>query len=208
MYVVFNPLSHSAMPTDTLTFADNEAQDPMSSRSAGNSISTLLNPPDSSGTSTNHLIGFTFTAPSPTLPNFSLPEFNAAEAMSEGVFQDGSNNPTGKNSPLLPPNPGNEDERPHLPQTPAEQVGNFPAVPSPDQWTQVETEWANAPAKTANDLVTVWTGLLGWDAPPPAGTTAPDQTTPFVPLVAAAPSMLLSEFENWYQSCPLLMQVS
>ncbi|KAL9046182.1 MAG: hypothetical protein Q9214_000918, partial [Letrouitia sp. 1 TL-2023] len=193
---------------DALWTEYNETQDPMSSRSAGNSISTLLNPPDSSGTSTNHLIGFTFTAPSPTLPVFSLPEFNAAEAMSEGVFQDGSNNPTAKNSPLLPPNPGNEDERPHLPQTPAEQVGDFPAAPVPDPWTQVETEWANAPVKTANDLVTVWTRLLGWDAPPPAGTTAPDQTTPFVPLVAAAPSMLLSDFENWYQSCPLVRQIS
>ncbi|KAL9607824.1 MAG: hypothetical protein Q9167_007297 [Letrouitia subvulpina] len=193
---------------DALWTEYDETQDPISSSSAGNSIGTLLNPPDSSGTSTNHLVGFTFTAPSPTLPVFSLPEFNAAEAMSEGVFQDGSNNPTGRNSPLLPPNPGNEDERPHLPQTPAEQVGDFPAPQSPDPWTQVETEWTNAPVKTANDLVTVWTGLLGWDATPPAGTTAPDQTTPFVPLVAAAPSMLLADFENWYQSCPLVTQVS
>ncbi|KAL8832469.1 MAG: hypothetical protein Q9191_000239 [Dirinaria sp. TL-2023a] len=186
-------------------------QDPIASKS--NNISSLLNPPDASGTTHSHLIGFTFTAPPPVLPDPEnvLPEFNAVTAMSEGVFQDGSNNPSGKSSPLLPPNPSALDERPHLRPTPVEQTGGLPAPPTTDgsQWTKVQSAWSGVNSQIARDLVSVWTKLAGWDEQPPLGTVSPgsgeEELTDH--LVADQPGMVLASFEEWYQSCPLLVQV-
>ena len=78
-----------------------------------------------------------------------------------------------------------------------------------DQWGQVETAWGIAPSQLASDFVSVWSGLLGWGqaasvATTPAGVTA---TQPFEPLVASPSSMLLGAFEQWYESCPLVVQV-
>ena len=121
--------------------------------------------------------------------------------MSEGVFQDGSNNPTGRNRPLLPPNPNGLDERPHLPPTPPVQLDNLPSSVQPeDPWGQVVAGWTNAPAQVAVDMVSVWTALMGWGTPLPGASTVEG----FEPLVATAPSVLLDNFEGWYSNCPLV----
>ncbi|KAL8672156.1 MAG: hypothetical protein Q9168_003379, partial [Polycauliona sp. 1 TL-2023] len=108
---------------DALWTKYNSSLDPLATSSSNkNNISTLLNP--STTQSSSHLTGFLFTAPAPTLPTTMLPQFNAHDAMSEGVFQDGTppSNLPPRNRPLLPSNPNNIDERPHLPPTPSLQT--------------------------------------------------------------------------------------
>lgn len=83
------------------------------------------------------------------------------EAISKGVFLDVADNPRDRNSPLLPPNPGNTDERPYLLQILAKQISVSPPYSPADSWTQIKTEWANRPVQTVKNLVNSVDGAAG-----------------------------------------------
>ena len=131
--------------------------------------------------------------------------------MSEGVFQDGSNNPSGSKNPLLPPNPGNVDDRPNLPQTPAAQNADLPApFKTSAPFTELVTDWNAADEVGAQALADVWTAVLGWGKVIP-GTTNVAALTAFEGLDAGKPEMLMTDFpsfENWYAGCPFATAVA
>jgi hypothetical protein len=195
----------------TTELPDSSDADP-TANGGNNNIGTLLTPASSpSATTTQRLGGFTFVSPVPRLPTeLNFPEFNTTASMSEGVFQDGTNNPSGSSNPLLPPNPGLLDERPNLPQTPPAQVTDLPVPKVADPFNAVVNDWLAADEAAAQALVDVWTDILGWGKVIP-GTTSVGDLTKFESLDASKPDMImkdLASFENWYAGCPFITGVA
>jgi hypothetical protein len=134
-----------------------------------------------------HVVGFTFSTPKPQLSGDGIPQFNAAEAMQEGVFQDGGG--IGDPNAPIPPNKlfknNLVDERPILPPTPPTQVTDLAAPRSatgePDAWDQAKTAWLSVDEAVAADFTSDWSGLFGWPTAPTtaaaSGTTLTGTTT-------------------------------
>ncbi|MCJ1309778.1 hypothetical protein MMC25_003439 [Agyrium rufum] len=193
---------------------------------AGNSIDNILSPTDPKNpTTTTHLTGLTLTSPLPRLPKFNIPEFNATDAMLEGVFADGTTSTVPRQNPLLPPN--GSDERPNLPQRGSLQNIGRPAPRGNDPWGDITGSWRSADEGGMQSLADAWTGLMGWGVG--AGTAATATAVPgipttdgggagtgtaprFTPLLGKKPSKLLGgkgtgAFENYYAGCPFLVSV-
>ena len=179
------------------------------------------------------LVGFHISSPKRRLPKVNIPEFNAAEVMSEGVFQDGGDAVKAKTGrPLLPPNPALVDERPNLPPTPDNQKIGRPRLSSATPWSDVINAWRNDADDGTHllldrqqDLCNAWADVCGWGNPIPTTAATPVPASadtssiagamaqPYVPLIAAKPSMILGigqagddldNFGNYYLSCPAL----
>jgi len=158
----------------------------------------------------------------------NIPEFNATDAMSEGVFQDGGNpSKTAPSRPLLPVDSNNVDERPCLPQTADEQTIGRPIARSTTPWADIVDDWRKADDTRAQGVVDVWTALCGWgkSAPPAPATTDTAAATsaannasmsvagtiaaPFVPLKVAKPVKELGAdgldtFSKYFVGCPFV----
>ena len=188
----------------------------------------MLSPDPSNPTTRPLLTGFIISAPLPRLPAMNIPEFNATDAMSEGVFQDGGTpSKTAPSRPLLPVDSNNVDERPYLPQTADEQTIGRPATPSATPWRDIVDDWRKADDTRAQGVVDAWSALCGWgkNAPPAPATTDTAATTsaannasmsvagtvaaPFVPLKVAKPVKELGKdgldtFARYFVGCPFV----
>jgi hypothetical protein len=177
---------------------DNEHEDPLL---AGNNISTLLNSSTSSDSTIDHICAYTFKSPAPQLPAWSFPEFNALDAMQEGVFEDGVIDPAPRANPILGPQAAHPvDERPVLKPTPATQVGDMAGMKMPNigddgkdpgpSYDEIEHAWRGVDSEITQVLTDVWTAMLGW-----GGARL---------LVGKKPQVLLDSFETYYLAAPHL----
>jgi hypothetical protein len=129
---------------------DTQDEDPTVSQ-YGNNIPILLDG-QSTPSTINHLMGFTFSAPDPQLPPYpeQLPEFNARSAMLESVTDIA--------------------DLPNLPPTPPAQTHSLPGPMTASRdgplngqnWTTAATVWNTADPVAASWLASAWTGVLGW----------------------------------------------
>jgi hypothetical protein len=200
-----------------LTLSDKTSEDPTH---GGNNIDSILTPdPSKAPTTRSLLVGFTISSPKPRLPVLNIPEFNATEGMSEGVFPDGGTAPKNTGRPLLPSG-DNTDERPSLPSTPSNQTIGRPSIKGLLPWNEIVKDWRAADDDFAQSVVDAWTGLCEWGVPAaatPATATAGDgevtiagaTAMPYIPLKVQKPTMILGTdgldtFGEYYVGCPFV----
>jgi hypothetical protein len=152
--------------TDTLL--DDASLDPSS---GSDSSRALLN---TGGETQSMLMGLTVQAPKPALSPDQIQPFNALDAMSENVFDDGD-----KSDPRAVNTMGEavaqaeaDGWSPNIPTvtTPRPQASWSPAAPADSssdpaaQWEAVSKAWQNPSqgAATAQDVLSRWKAAYGW----------------------------------------------
>ena len=181
---------------------DDEHEDPLL---AGNNIGTLLNSSTSSNSTIDHICAYTFRSPAPQLPAWSFLEFNALDAMREGVFEDGVVNTAPRANPILGPQAAQPvDERPVLKPTPATQVGDLPGKKKPNtgvdgkdpgpSYIEIENTWNAVDDGVTQVVADAWSAMLGW-----RGAGGSNGL-----LVGKNPGALLEAFETYFLAVPYL----